>query len=66
RLADQTMSPEHLSAVWIGSASDPFAEEIIIGTAGAALFALHAAPEIDDCDRLARELWGARLKRLAA
>ncbi|MEM9371321.1 MAG: glycosyl transferase family protein, partial [Pseudomonadota bacterium] len=46
RLADQTMSPEHLSAVWIGSASDPFAEEIIIGTAGAALFALHAAPEI--------------------
>ncbi|MEM7236223.1 MAG: glycosyl transferase family protein [Pseudomonadota bacterium] len=66
KLAEATSGTIHLARLWAGEASDQFAEEIITGTCGAALLALNAAPTIEACDQMARDLWSARCRSAAA
>lgn len=66
RLAELDGEAHHLGAIWQGEVSDWFAEQVVIGTASAALLALQAAPSITACEKLARELWGARARSAAA
>ncbi|WP_116131426.1 glycosyl transferase family protein [Tropicimonas sp. IMCC34043] len=55
-----------LTALWSGAARDIFAEAIVCGTAGLALMALGAAPDVAAADALARQLWETRDRRVAA
>ncbi|MEL6479594.1 MAG: glycosyl transferase family protein [Pseudomonadota bacterium] len=66
RLADPSAEPAHLTAIWTGQRSDPFAEATIIGTAAAALLALGTAGTITTAEAEARRLWAARLPARAA
>ncbi|MEO0866270.1 MAG: glycosyl transferase family protein, partial [Pseudomonadota bacterium] len=66
RLADTEAERWHLSALWHGERADPWAEDIVIGTAAAAFLALNAAPSIAAADAIARDLWTERLGRIAA
>lgn len=61
RLADDAPKPENLIAFWQGKIDDPFAKAIVIGTAGLALFTLGKAETIAQAERLADQLWSARL-----
>lgn len=49
-----------LAALWAGTARDAFAEAVVIGTAGLALWSLGRAGTPEAGDALARELWEAR------
>ena len=53
-------------AVWQGDATDPWAEEIVIGTAGAALLALSPGRTLTETEAEARTLWSERTPRIAA
>ncbi|MEM9043742.1 MAG: glycosyl transferase family protein, partial [Pseudomonadota bacterium] len=66
KLADLTVEPYHLGAVWEGETSDIFMEAVITGTASAALLSVGAAKSIDACDKLAQELWTSRCRSAAA
>ncbi|MEM8793780.1 MAG: glycosyl transferase family protein [Pseudomonadota bacterium] len=66
RLAEPPTGSLPLALLWAGEVSDPFAESIITGTCGAALFALGAGASIETCDRRARELWSSRHRKLVA
>lgn len=61
RLAEEDPKPENLRSFWNGELSDPFAEAIVIGTAGLALFTLGKAETIALADNLAAALWSDRL-----
>jgi len=54
RLADETPDPADLARLWQGGRHDPFAEQIVTGTAALALETLGRPPE------LARTLWAER------
>lgn len=61
RLAEDDPKPENLLAFWRGELVDPFAEAIVVGTAGLALFTLGKAETIAKADSLAADLWSRRL-----
>lgn len=61
RLAEDDPQPENLLAFWRGELVDSFAEAIVIGTAGLALFTLGKAETIAKADGLAADLWSRRL-----
>ncbi len=50
-----------LADLWTGAARDPFAEAVVIGTAGLALWSLGRADTPEAGDALARDLWEARV-----
>ena len=66
RLADQSAEPGDLAAVWERRLADPFAEEVVTGTAAAALLALGAHETIEAAEHAAARLWAARGDKVAA
>lgn len=66
RLSDLSTAHAHLTAVWRGTSRDPWAEETIIGTTGAALAALDPAQSLDEAERHAARLWQSRTGQIAA
>jgi anthranilate phosphoribosyltransferase len=59
KLADASYPAQAMDALWRGTLHDEFAENIVIGTAAAALIALGHAPM--PAQQVAHDLWAARL-----
>lgn len=66
RLADADVNAAHLVAVWEGEIAAPWAEEIVIGTAAAALIALDPERSVETAEAEATSIWKARKQRIAA
>jgi anthranilate phosphoribosyltransferase len=66
RLADETALPAHLLDVWTGQRADPWAEQVVIGTAALALSATEPGLGRTAAMRQAEALWHARGAQLAA
>ena len=62
RLADAPAEPEALADIWTGARTDAFAEAIVLSTASLALETAGVA----DPERMARDVWAARNRDLAA
>ena len=62
RLADAPAEPEALVEIWTGARMDAFAEVIVLSTASLALETAGVA----DPERVARDVWAARNRDLAA
>jgi anthranilate phosphoribosyltransferase len=60
RLADPNPDPDHLAALWEGRRDDPFAEDVVTGTAALALLALGEAPTLAEAEARAQDLWQER------
>ena len=60
RLHEEGEATPPLDQLWSGAAQDPFAEAVVIGTAGLALWSLGQAGSPNEGDALARDLWKAR------
>ncbi|MEM7270493.1 MAG: glycosyl transferase family protein [Pseudomonadota bacterium] len=64
RLKDDEAPPtvDQLVGLWTGEAEDPFAADVVIATAGAALLVAGAAGTIEEADTMAADLWRARAR----
>ena len=65
-VADETMDPAHLAAVWHGTARDPIGEKAVIGTTAIMLKAVARAASQDEAMAQAATMWAARRSLTAA
>lgn len=65
RLSEVGIGREALAAFWVGEVEDAFAENVVVGTAAAALLATGAHPCLEAATETARFLWSTRRERTA-